>query len=75
MNEQTQLVIKNNGQRRSGPCAICGKPADGEVGPDLFVADTASLVCWDCGEQIDPDLVAMLRTHRAWAAAYFVAPR
>jgi hypothetical protein len=46
-------------------CAICGARTDPECGPELFVAGTESLVCYECGRKYEPELVDTLVAYRA----------
>jgi len=59
-----QLAIYDNNCATNDPCAICGQRTDPEVGPELFLAGTWQLVCYDCGRQYDPELMAQLQTER-----------
>ena len=58
------LAIKLNNAATNDPCAICGARTDPQVGPELFLADSWRVVCWDCGRKYAPTLVAMLALWR-----------
>jgi len=51
------LVIGLINTATSDPCAVCGNLTDFEVGPELFLAGSEALVCWDCGRRHAPALV------------------
>lgn len=65
------LAIKLNNAATNDPCAICRQRTDPEVGPDLFLADSYALVCYDCGWKYAPELMAMLESYRAYERARF----
>jgi len=60
-----RLVIAHNNCASNDPCALCGRRLDAEVGPELFLPDGVSIVCWKCGKEHAPELVAMLRARVA----------
>ena len=62
----TKLAIKMNNLATNDPCAICGRRTDPSTGPELFTANTWGVVCWQCGEEHAPELLAMLRAYRAF---------
>ena len=64
------LAIKDNNCATNDPCALCGARTDPNVGPELFVADSWALVCWDCGRKHEPELVAMLQSYRLMSEAF-----
>jgi hypothetical protein len=41
-------------------CAVCGNEDARLVGPELFEEGSGDAVCWPCGYDIAPDLVALL---------------
>jgi len=59
-----QLAIYDNNCATNDPCAICGQRTDPEVGPELFLAGTWQLVCYDCGRHYAPELMAQLEAER-----------
>lgn len=59
------LVIRMNPVASNDPCAVCGDRTDPLVGPELFLANTYHLVCRRCGQQLAPELVAVLDTAQA----------
>ncbi len=61
----THLAIKTNNAATNDPCALCGRRTDPIIGPELFLAESWALVCYPCGEKIDPSLVALLKLARA----------
>jgi hypothetical protein len=65
-----KLAIKPNNTATNDPCAICGKRTDPDIGPELFMADSWALVCWDCGRKLAPELVAMLEAWRGIGTAW-----
>jgi len=44
---------------------LCGRGLSIDLGPELFLQGTWYFVCWECGEKVDPWLVAALRLYRA----------
>lgn len=61
MNEDTpRLVIKSNNTATNDPCALCGQRTAPDIGPELFLDGTWSLVCYDCGMKYDPQLTLFL---------------
>lgn len=58
------LSIKWNNTATNDPCAICGARTDPALGPELFLSDSWSLVCWDCGRKYAPELVQSLEAQR-----------
>jgi hypothetical protein len=58
------LDVHHNNCASNDPCALCGARTDPECSPELFLAETEALVCYDCGRQHDADLVDMLFTYR-----------
>jgi hypothetical protein len=58
------LAIQLNNAATNDPCAICGARTDPECGPELFIAGTVALVCYECGRKHGPELVDMLWEHR-----------
>ena len=61
----SDLAIKLNNTATNDPCAICGQRTDPGVGPELFLAESYALVCYDCGWNNAPELMAMLESYRA----------
>ncbi|MDQ4078119.1 MAG: hypothetical protein M3220_17965 [Chloroflexota bacterium] len=55
-----ELAIKENHTTTSYPCALCGHSIEPNLGPELFLAQSWQLVCWNCGLQVDYPLVMML---------------
>ena len=58
-----RLVIRVNNSATNDPCAICGERTDPTIGPDLFLADTWSPVCEQCGMANEPQLVRALERY------------
>lgn len=58
--ESHGLGIKHNNCASNDPCAICGQRTDPQVGPELMLADSRQLVCHDCGNRYDAELVRLL---------------
>lgn len=54
--ERYDLVIGLNNAARIDPCAICGERTAFAVEPELFLAGTQALVCFDCAEKYAPEL-------------------
>lgn len=54
------LAIKESSSVASEPCVLCGQPTYPFAGPELFLAETWDLVCWDCGGHHAPMLVDIL---------------
>ena len=42
-------------------CAICSKAIEADVGPQLFLAESRELICYECGDAEAPELAALLR--------------
>ena len=53
-------VMMNCVSHRKANCEFCGGEIHPETGPELFNADTLTLVCRDCGKKIAPPLVDIL---------------
>ena len=62
------VIARNTGTRRT-LCALCNKRRDFTLGLELFRIDTMELVCWICGQEHAPDLVALLSL--GWTASSF----
>ena len=58
--EGPHLAIKESSSVDEAPCVLCGQLAHPFAGPDLFLADSWDLVCWNCGVTYAPALVLML---------------
>lgn len=54
------LAIKESTSVADTPCVLCSRPTYPFAGPELFLADTWELVCWECGAEHAPMLVDML---------------
>ena len=54
------LAIKQSNSVEDEVCVLCGQPAYPFEGPELFLADTWDLVCWNCGAIHDVMLVNIL---------------
>jgi hypothetical protein len=52
-------------------CAVCSKPIEADVGPQLFLAEKRELICYECGDDEAPELTALLRL--AEAAQSYIA--
>jgi len=65
-------AVKLNRKLTGGPCAICSKAVDADIGPELFLVDNWELVCRRCGREEAPELVALLELAEA-SKAYFTA--
>jgi hypothetical protein len=61
---EIRLEIKLNNAAVNDPCALCGERTDPELGPELFLGGTWSLVCYECGAEHAPELVECLIHHR-----------
>lgn len=55
-----ELAIKISHVTTVVPCALCKTETEPNEGPDLFAADTWETVCWTCGREAAPQLVALL---------------
>jgi hypothetical protein len=64
-----RLVISRNTGTRRTLCALCNTRRDFTLGLELFRIDTMELVCWPCGKEHAPDLVALLAL--GWTASNF----
>lgn len=64
-----ELEIKLNNAATNDPCEVCGSRTDPEVGPELFLAGTWALVCYECGDEYAPALVDCLAVYRNPRAA------
>ncbi len=53
------IWIRYNNAATNDPCAFCGQRTDPECGPELFAAESYSLVCRDCARQHAPRLLAV----------------
>jgi hypothetical protein len=62
--EAPTLAIKLNNCASNDPCVLCGKRADPEVGPELFLEGTWALVCYECGDKHAPELVNLIMLGR-----------
>ncbi len=62
------VIARNTGMRRT-LCAMCNKRRDFTLGLELFRIDTMELVCWNCGQEHAPDLMALLSL--GWMASSF----
>jgi hypothetical protein len=56
--------IRYNNAATNDPCAICGKRADPECGPELFLYGTLEFVCYWCGKKYDQELLEVLAVYR-----------
>lgn len=54
------LAIKISSSVDDLPCVFCGEPCYPYEGPELFLADSWDMVCWKCGDAIQPEFVTML---------------
>lgn len=54
------LAIKESSSVDSEPCVLCGQPTYPFAGPELFLAESWDLVCWECGERYAPMLTDLL---------------
>lgn len=54
------LAIKESTSVADTPCILCSRPTHPFAGPELFLADTWDLVCWECGAEHAPELTDML---------------
>mgnify|MGYP001607467561 CR=1 FL=1 len=59
-----KLSIKDNNLIKQDWCKICGSAVDPDSGPSLFMANSWSLVCDECGEKYAPDLLRLVKIHR-----------
>jgi hypothetical protein len=59
------LEIKLNNAATNDPCEVCGSRTDPEVGPELFLAGTWALVCYECAREHAPELVDCLAAYRS----------
>ncbi len=60
-----RLAIKLNNTSYHEPCAVCGDIWQAPIGPALFLDGSWSAVCYDCGIEHEPTLVAVLEiVHR-----------
>lgn len=59
-----RLVIARNPSTRRALCALCNQRRDFAIGLELFRIDTLELVCQSCGQQVAPDMVALLTLSR-----------
>ena len=64
-----QLVIARHTETCRTRCALCNRRRDFALGLELFRIDTMELVCWICGQEHAPDLVALLSL--SWTANSF----
>lgn len=64
-----QLAIKLNSLESKFRCALCEGEEHANAGPQLFLADSWSPVCRDCGDENAPTLSALLDL-AACAAAF-----
>jgi hypothetical protein len=62
-----RLEIKMNNSATNDPCAICGQRTDPDVGPEIFLMGTWSLVCHECGKAHGPALMLCLYAGRVEA--------
>lgn len=59
------LAIKFYNCASDRPCAICGHLMEPLTGPELYLADTWEMVCWDCGRKYGPVLVDILTAYES----------
>lgn len=55
-----QLSIKINCLESKFRCSLCGQEEHANRGPQLFLAESWSPVCRDCGDERAPALSALL---------------
>lgn len=55
-----QIAIKLNSLQSKFRCALCSAEEHANVGPQLFLADSWSPVCRECGDEAAPALSALL---------------
>ena len=55
-----ELAIRVGHEMTVTTCAVCGAKTETNEGPDLFTSDTWEPVCWTCGRETAPQLVALL---------------
>ena len=60
IDKRIYLAIKQSNSVEDEVCVLCGQPAYPFEGPELFLADTWDLVCWNCGATHDSMLVNIL---------------
>jgi hypothetical protein len=58
------ISIRWNNCLTNDPCPLCGERCDPCEGPELFLGGSYELVCWQCGRQFSPELVATLEIIR-----------
>ncbi|MDQ2732410.1 MAG: hypothetical protein M3Y56_12190 [Armatimonadota bacterium] len=58
------LIIKINGAAALETCAVCGSWTELESGPELFLDESQTPVCWECGRAHALELVWMLERYR-----------
>jgi hypothetical protein len=52
-----KLCIKMNNCASNDPCGICGERTEPEIGSEVFLEGTNTLVCWRCANIHNPELV------------------
>ena len=60
----SDFAIKINGSNGSYTCGLCGKRTDTPGGPELFLRDSLTQVCHECGKKYSPLLVYMIEATR-----------
>ena len=59
-NEEVKLAIKYNNAGVNGVCPICGSRTEPKIPLAVFVQDSWTAVCDECGETFAPELNALL---------------
>lgn len=58
-------VIRWNKNEGAYTCGHCGERMACVAGPELFSSETDDPICRECGQQLAPELVAMVDAHRS----------
>ncbi len=59
-NKPANLTIKLNQNPNPNDCPLCGIKTNPNIGAEVFLADTETVVCIDCGSKEAPILAALL---------------
>jgi hypothetical protein len=58
--EEVKLAIKYNNVGVSGVCPICGSRTEPKIPLAIFLEDSWTVVCDECGEKFAPEIHALL---------------
>jgi len=68
--EKVELAVKYNNACVIGVCPMCGSKTEPKIPLALFVQDSWTTVCDDCGEKHAPELNALLNIFHALPSSH-----